>query len=68
MTYKEWAKEYSDSALLLNEKIHNLTLSKKTAPPKMLKELDGRIQILRQMYYECRNTADILYNRRGVAF
>ena len=68
MTYQEWSEDYIKSAEILEEKIKNLKSFRKTAPTKMLKEIDARIYILYGMYTDCKKIAEMLYFRKGVAY
>ena len=65
MTYKEWAKEYSESAGIIKEKLEALKTELKTASPEELKDLEFRISVLYGMYLDCTKTAELLEKRKG---
>ena len=65
MTYQEWSKEYDETADLIQSKIARLLKEQKTASTVMLKEINNRIAILRNMLYDCKRISGILLLREG---
>lgn len=65
MTFKEWAEEYRITENILKEEIHKLKSELPTAPTNMLSSINRSIDIMYQMYLDCRKTADTLSIRRG---
>lgn len=60
MTFKEWSDEYNISAEILTARIHTLKEELPTAPAEMISSINRRIEIMYQMYLDCRKTAEIL--------
>lgn len=60
MYFKNWAKEYDNSAGIILEKINKLK-EELNSPTKTGKaELERRLKILYSMYLDCRTTSYIL--------
>lgn len=68
MNYFEWSQEYYDTAKKIENIIYALRLKRKNAKLSEKKELDLKITKYREVYYECMQTANLLFDRhKGVA-
>ena len=65
MTYEQWAKEYLESAENVKRQIEELKEKMKTAKGNKLIEIENSLNIFKNMYYECMDTARILSRRKG---
>ncbi len=65
MTYKEWSEEYYKSAEAMTERIEKLKMEMKTAPAEMLRDMGHKLNILREMRWDCLTTARLLASRKG---
>ena len=60
--YKRWAKEYLKSADQMQKKINELKQKRKTAFIDEINIINHDIDIYKEMYYDCSETAKILLN------
>lgn len=68
MNYFEWSQEYYDTAEKIENTILSLKSKRKSAVFSEKKELDLRISKYREIYNECIQTADLLFERyKGAA-
>ena len=72
MTYEQWAKEYLESAENvkrqieeLKEKIINVALQEFFKKGIKAVKMENSLNIFKNMYYECMDTARILSRRKG---